>query len=129
MGTLRGTFFITCIILSTVFVSLPVWSVAAPAVDTINVEHLPKDPKDFRKHVDQIIGKVDGLVQKLKGNKNAESIVMDLLQTRDNVLREIPKVEGTPDGAKWLVKDMRESVEAMLKLLKVQYEKAAGMAE
>lgn len=108
-------------------VSLPGFSGSALAAE-LNVEGLPSDPKAFRTQVDQILSKVDNLIEKLKGNKDALPVLLDLQQTRDNVVREIYKVENAPDGAKWTQKDMRESVEAMLKLLKAQYEKASGMA-
>ncbi|MBI4402193.1 MAG: hypothetical protein HY581_11245 [Nitrospirae bacterium] len=97
------------------------------AAESLNVEGLPADPKAFRAQVDQILKKTDGLIGKLKDNKNAEAALLDLIQTRDNVLREIFKVENRPDGSKWTAKEARESVEAMLKLLKAHYEKAAGI--
>jgi hypothetical protein len=68
---------------------------------------------------------VDALIGKLNG-KGASPALLDLIQTRDNVLRELPKVESAPDGAKWTAKDARESVDAMLRLLKQQYEKMSG---
>lgn len=100
----------------------------ALAAESLNVEGLPKDPKAYRAQVDQILKKVDGLIEKMKGNEKALPVVLDLQQTRDNVLREIYKVENKPDGSKWGVQEMRESVDAMLKLLKAQYEKATEMA-
>jgi hypothetical protein len=99
----------------------------AVAAESLNVEGLPKDPKAFRAQVDQIIGKVDALLAKLKSNPKATPMVLDLMQTRDNILREILKMEVTPDGAKWTLADGRASIEAMLRLLKEQYDKAAGM--
>ena len=101
----------------------------ALAAESLNVEGLPKDPKAYRAQVDQILKKVDGLIEKLKGNqKIPTAVVLDLIQTRDNVTREIFKVENNPDGSKWGAQDMRESVDAMLKLLKAQYEKATEIA-
>lgn len=100
----------------------------AVAADALNIENLPKDPKAFRAQVTQIIGKVDGLIAKLKDNKEAEAALMDLMQTRDNVLREVSKVENTPDGSKWTADQMVNSVGAMLKLLKNHYDKAAEKA-
>lgn len=96
----------------------------------LNVNGLPSDPKAFRTQVEQIVGKVDSLINKLKDNKDAsaQAVLLDLIQTRDNILREVVKVESTPDGAKWGPKDMRNSVEAMLQLLKAQYEKASALA-
>jgi len=99
----------------------------AVAAESFNVDGLPKDPRAFRAQVDQIIGKVDALLAKLKSNPKATPMVLDLMQTRDNIRREILKMEVTPDGAKWTLADGRASVEAMLKLLKEQYDKAAGM--
>lgn len=99
----------------------------AVAAESLNVEGLPKDPKAFRAQVDQIIAKVDSLLAKLKNNPKATPMVLDLMQTRDNILREILKMEVTPDGAKWTLSEGRASVEAMLRLLKDQYDKAAGM--
>jgi hypothetical protein len=100
----------------------------ALAADSLNVGGLPKDPKAYRDQVDQILKKVDVVIGKLKGNESAKALVLDLEQTRDNILREIPKIEAAPGDAKWSSQEMRESVDAMLKLLKDQYEKAAGMA-
>jgi len=100
----------------------------ALAAEELIVEGLPKDPKAYRAQVDQILKKVDGLIEKMKGNEKALPVVLDLQQTRDNVLREIYKVENKPDGSKWGAQEMRESVDAMLKLLKDQYDKAVGMA-
>ena len=99
----------------------------AIAAEALNVEGLPKEPKAFRLQVEQILGKVDSLVTKLKGNAQALPAVLDLMQTRDNVMREILKVEATPDGSKWTLAEGRASVEAMLKLLQVQYEKASEL--
>jgi hypothetical protein len=36
---------------------------------------------------------------------------LDLIQTRDTVLRELLKVENQPPGSKWSKKEARESVE------------------
>jgi hypothetical protein len=99
----------------------------AHAADTLNIDGLPKDPKAYRAQVEQILKKVDALTEKLKGNQNARPIVLDLLQTRDDILREIPKVESTPDGSKWSLQEGRDSVDAKLKLLKDQYDKASGL--
>jgi hypothetical protein len=99
----------------------------AYAADTLNIDGLPKDPKAYRAQVEQILKKVDALTEKLKGNQNARPIVLDLLQTRDDILREIPKVESTPEGSKWSLQEGRDSVDAKLKLLKDQYDKASGL--
>jgi hypothetical protein len=101
---------------------------SAFAAESLNVEGLPKDPKGYRAQVDQILKKADSLIEKLKGNKAAQAVCLDLIQTRDNVLREILKTESTPDGSKWTLDEGRASVDAMLKLLKDQYEKALPMA-
>lgn len=103
------------------------WGVAL-AADSLNVDGLPKDSRAFLVQVDQIISKVDSLLAKLKSNPKATPMVLDLMQTRDNIKREILKMQVTPDGAKWTLADGRASVEAMLKLLKDQYDKAAGMS-
>jgi hypothetical protein len=100
----------------------------ALAAEELKIEGLPKDPKAFRTQLEQIIAKVDSLIGKLKGNAEALPMVLDLMQTRDNVMRELLKMEVTPDGSKWTLPEGRASVEAMLKLLKAQYDKAAGMA-
>lgn len=98
----------------------------ALAAEELKVEGLPSDAKGFRAQIEQIISKVDRLIEKLKGNPTASIIVLDLIQTRDNVLRELPKVENQPAGSKWTEKEARESVNWMLRLLKAQYEKAAS---
>lgn len=98
----------------------------ALAAEELKVEGLPGDAKGFRAQIEQIIGKVDRLIEKLKGNPNASIMVLDLIQTRDNVLRELPKVEHQPAGSKWTEKEARESVDSMLRLLKAQYDKAAS---
>lgn len=98
----------------------------ALAADELKVEGLPGDAKGFRAQIEQIIGRVDRLIEKLKGNPNASTMVLDLIQTRDTVLRELPKVEHQPAGSKWTEKDARESVDSMLRLLKAQYDKAAS---
>jgi len=97
------------------------------AAETLNVENLPKDAKEFRRSVDQIIKRVDGLLSKLQNKPEARAVWMDLVQTRDNVLREIEKLDSK-EGAKWTAAEARASVEHMLKLLKAQYEKAADLA-
>jgi hypothetical protein len=105
-------------------VAIGTLSVGAAVADELKVENLPADPKGYRTHVEQIISKVDALIGKLK-NQGPSPALQDLIQTRDNILREVPKVENAPDGAKWTSKEARESVDAMLRLLKQQYEKAA----
>jgi hypothetical protein len=102
--------------------------VLALAAEELKVEGLPSDAKGFRAQIEPIISKVDKLINKLKGNPNASTMVLDLIQTRDTVLRELPKVENQPAGSKWSEKDARESVEWMLRLLKAQYDKAASSA-
>jgi hypothetical protein len=94
------------------------------AADTLTIEGLPKEPRSYRAQVDQILKKADALIEKLRGKPEARPIVLDLIQTRDNILREISKVESRPDGSKWFDKEMRDSVDAMLKLLKSQYDRA-----
>jgi len=101
-------------------------AVLALAAEELKVEGLPSDAKGFRAQIEQILSKVDRLIEKLKGNPNASTMVLDLIQTRDNVLRELPKVETQPAGSKWTEKEARESVDWMLRLLKAQYDKAAS---
>lgn len=98
------------------------------AADALKIEGLSNDPKQFRAQVDQILTKVDSLIKKLKTNPNVQAMVLDLMQTRDDILREIPKIESAAGDAKWTPQEMRDSVQAKLKLLKDQYDKAAGMA-
>jgi hypothetical protein len=100
----------------------------ALAADSLNIEGLPGDPRQFRSQVGQILTKADSLIKKLKANPSTQTIALDLMQTRDNILREIVKMEGAPGDAKWTAQEMKESVQAMLKLLKEQYDKAAGTA-
>jgi hypothetical protein len=100
----------------------------ALAAEEWQVEGLPRDPKSFRAQIEQIISRVDKLIEKLKRNPNASTTILDLIQTRDTVLRELPKVENQPPGSKWSKKEARESVEWMLRLLKAQYDKAASSA-
>jgi hypothetical protein len=96
--------------------------------DELNVENLPKDPKEYRQAIEKIIVKVNALVEKQKNNKQAESSVLDVLQVRDNIFRELPKVEKTvPDGAKWWDAEGRSSVDKMLQLLKLRYDKLASI--
>lgn len=98
----------------------------ALAAESLNIEGLPKDARAYRAQVDQILRKVDGLIDKLKENESARALILDLEQTRDNILREIPKMEIAPGDAKWGSQEMRDSVQQMLKLLKDQYEKAVA---
>jgi hypothetical protein len=100
----------------------------ARAADSLKIDGLPNDPRQFRAQVEQVIAKVDGVVQKLKGNQTAQALVLDLMQTRDNIMREIGKMDGAPGDAKWSPQEMRDSVNAMLRLLKDQYEKATAAA-
>lgn len=98
------------------------------AAEGLKVENLSNDPKQFRAQVDQALAKVSTLIEKLKSKPEARAIVLDLMQTRDNVLRELPKIDGNPGDAKWGSQEMRDSVKAMLMLLQEQYEKAAQLA-
>jgi len=98
----------------------------ALVAEELKVEGLPSDAKGFRAQIEQIISRVDRLIEKLKGNSEASAMVLDLIQTRDNVLRELPKVETQPAGSKWTEKEARDSVDWMLRLLKAQYDKAAS---
>ena len=93
--------------------------------DEIEVEGLPEEPAAYKAKVDGIIAKVDKVIDKLKGDKEKFALVSDLMMTRDNVMREIYKVQNKPDGSKWGA-EMRESVDLMLQLLAVQFEKATS---
>jgi hypothetical protein len=99
----------------------------AMAAEPLKIDGLPKESQPFRAQVNQILAKVDSLINKLKADPKNRAIVLDLIQTRDDILREIVKIEAAPGDAKWTAREMRESVEAKLKLLKEQYDKAAGM--
>ncbi len=96
------------------------------AVDFLAVDGLPSDTRQFRAQVEKIIGKVDILIEQLRDKPNSRAAILDLLQTRDDILREVPKLDSAPGDAKWSQKEMRESVQDKLKLLKGQYDKAAG---
>ncbi|WP_447978972.1 hypothetical protein [Candidatus Nitrospira bockiana] len=126
MGVLRAVAVSMALLSAFMVANLPLGQPAV-AADSLKVDGLPNDPRQFRTSVEALIGQVDKLVAKLKASPEAQALVLDLIQTRDNVLREIAKLEGTPGDAKWNPKEMRESVEAMLKLMKAQYEKAATM--
>ena len=108
--------------------SLPSSPGLALAADALKIDELPKDSRQFRTQVEQILAKVDSLIGKLKGSPATEAVVLDLIQTRDNVAREVAKIESGPGDAKWASQEMRESVQAMLKLLQDQYEKAEAAA-
>lgn len=98
------------------------------AADVLKIDGLSSDPKQFRTHIDQLISKTDSLIAKLRANPDNKAIVLDLLQTRDDILREIPKINSAPGDARWTAPEMIESVQSKLKLLKDQYDKAAGSA-
>jgi hypothetical protein len=99
-------------------------SIVTFAADTLKLDGLPDDPRQFRAAVDQVIKKVDTLIEQLRAKPGGQAIVLDLLQTRDDILRELPKIDGAPGDAKWTQKEMRESVQDKLRLLKGQYDKA-----
>lgn len=101
---------------------------AVASADELNVQNLPKDPAGYRDAIQKLIAKVDALLEKQKGNKQMEAAVQDLLQTRDNIFRELPKVEKAPDGAKWSPEEGRNSVDKMLLDLKLRYDKLAAGA-
>jgi hypothetical protein len=110
-----------------VLVASAVWMGATISwADSLNVEGLPKDPAAYKTKVDEILAKVDQVIGKMKGDQKNFAVVADLMMTRDNVMREISKVQSKPEGSKW-GPEMRESVDDMLKLLAVQYEKATSM--
>jgi hypothetical protein len=100
---------------------------SALAAESLNVEELPSDPAAYHTKVEQIVEQVDGVIDKLKAKREAEPVVLDLLQTRDNVVREVEKIKSHPEGSLWTNEEVRGNVDAMLKLLKVQYDKAAEM--
>lgn len=97
----------------------------ALAADVLKIDSLSNDPKQFRAQVQQLLGRTDILIAKLKDNPALQPVVLDLLQTRDDILRELPKIDAAPGDAKWTAEEMEESVRAKLKLLKEQYDKAS----
>lgn len=99
----------------------------ATAADSLAVDGLPSDTRQFRAQVEKILSKVDALIEQLRDRPNSQAIILDLLQTRDDILREVPKMDSAPGDAKWSQKEMRESVQDKLRLLKVQYDKATGL--
>ena len=99
----------------------------ALAADVLKIDGLSNDAKQFRTQVEQLVNKTDALITKLKADPAQQAVVLDLMQTRDDILRELPKIDSAPGDAKWTAKDMRESVESKLKLLKNQYDKAVGL--
>lgn len=98
------------------------------SAEALKIEGLSHDPKQFRVQVEQLVSKTDNLVAKLKANPNNQAIVLDLLQTRDDILRELPKIDSAPGDARWTSKEMIESVQSKLNLLKQLYDKASGLA-
>lgn len=98
----------------------------ASAADSLTVDSLPNDARQFRFQVEKIIGKVDALIEQLRDKPNSRATILDLVQTRDDILREVPKLDSAPGDAKWSQKEMRESVQDKLRLLKGQYDKAVG---
>lgn len=96
------------------------------AADALKIDELSSGPKEFHTQVDQLISKTESLIAKLGANPNNQAIALDLLQIRDDSLREIPKIDSAPGDAKWTARVMIESVQSKLKLLKDQYDKAAG---
>lgn len=98
------------------------------AVEALKIDGLSHDPRQFRVQVEQLVTKTDGLIAKLRGNPEFQALVLDLLQTRDDILRELPKIDSAPGEAKWTGKEMMESVQSKLNLLKQLYDKGAGLA-
>ncbi|MER3423534.1 MAG: hypothetical protein C4293_10160 [Nitrospiraceae bacterium] len=92
----------------------PRWGVVL-AADSLKLDGLSQDPRQFRMQVDQILAK-------------AQALVLDLMQTRDNISRKIPKIDAAPGDAKWSSQEMRDSVQAMLMPLKDRYENTAELA-
>lgn len=98
------------------------------AAEALKIDGLSHDPKQFRVQVEQLVNKTDGLIAKLRGNPEFQALVLDLLQTRDDILRELPKIDSAPGEAKWTGKEMMESVRSKLNLLKQLYDKGSGLA-
>jgi hypothetical protein len=96
----------------------------ALAADTLKIDGLSKDSKQFRAQVEQLLKKTDVLIARLRTNPAFQTVVLDLLQTHDDILRELPKIDSAPGDARWTAKEMFESVQSKLKLLKDQYDKA-----
>ena len=103
------------------------WGATGYAGDLLKIDGLSNDPKQFRVQVEQLITKTDALITKLRANPNHQAVILDLLQTRDDILRELPKIDSSPGDAKWTSKEMYESVQSKLKLLKDQYDKASAL--
>lgn len=85
--------------------------VVATAADMLTVGVPTHDPRQFRVHVEQIVSKLDALIEQLRGRPNSRAIILDLLQTRDALLREVPNIDSALGDAKWNQKEMPESVE------------------
>jgi hypothetical protein len=106
---------------------IPVYAVGgiAYAAETLKIDGMSDDPKQFHVQVEQLLTKTDSLIAKLRGNPTNQAMVLDLLQTRDDILRELPKIDSAPGDAKWTADEMLRSVKSKLKLLKDQYDKAS----
>jgi len=100
----------------------------ACAADVLKIAGLSHDPKQFRTQVEQLISKADSLIAKLKADPNNQAVVLDLMQTHDDILPEFPRIDSAPGDAKLTAQEMCARVESKLKLLKDQYDKAAGSA-
>jgi len=120
-----GVAVVACCLVFMGLVAGPVAPTGLAYAAELNVDNLPGDPKAFRAQVDQIVGRVSSIIEKAKDSKGTDPALLDLIQTRDNILREVPKVEHTPDGAKWTAKEAQASVQSMLKLLKTQLDKVS----
>jgi hypothetical protein len=94
------------------------------AADSLQIDSLSSNAKQFRNQVEQLVDKTDTLIAKLKPNPESQAVVLDLMQTRDDIMRELPKVDTAPGDAKWTAQEMIESVQSKLKLLKEQYDQA-----
>lgn len=122
---MRHRFTSTRVLMSTLALVGMVALHQGPASAEIDLDGLSDNPKQFRAQVEQLVASADAMMTKLQNKTEHEALVLDLQQTRDDILRELPKVESKPGEAQWTTEEMVESVKSKLRLLKDQYEKAS----
>lgn len=101
---------------------------AQAAAEPLDVEGLPQHPEAYKQQVDRIVKRVDTLIDKVKAERAGEPALLELVQARDNVQDEAVKVVYHPPESRWTTEEARESTDAMLRVLKAQYDKAAELA-
>lgn len=109
-------------------ISLALPGPAQAGVEPLNVEGLSQQPEAYKQQVDRIVNRVDTFIDKMKAEKAGEPVLLELMQARDNVQDEAVKVVYHPPESRWTTEEARESTDAMLRVLKAQYEKAADLA-